>query len=230
MHPQAQKELAKILSKESANRQVIVCTHSPYFANWNDLKNGASLIRLNKIDDKSTTVHRLTIDSISDVEKIITDWQKPQLLDTVAKELLFANKVLFLEGQEDVGLIKKWITEQNSDDINFDIFGYGVGGFKNMSHFLKLAQDLGLQKVAVIFDKGENEDTKMKELQEKYPLYHIKQLPTEDIRDKKALGCSKCNVETKKAKEGVFNARGEVNEKHKKEFEEIMHEIVKYFQ
>lgn len=229
LHPQAQKEFAKIISRESANRQVIVCTHSPYFANWSDLKNGAKFVRLNKVNDDKTTVHCLTEESLLNVAKLITEWQRPQLLDTVAKEVLFTNKVLFLEGQEDVGLIKKWI-QDNKIDIGFDIFGYGVGGFNKITHFLAFAENLGLEKVAAIFDRGEKESKSFEKAKKDFREqgYFIEQIPAEDIRDKKGKPCSNCQQVTK-SKSGVFDTNGNIKEEHKSAFEEIMNGVFNYF-
>jgi hypothetical protein len=39
LHPQMQKKLALLLSEEAKTRQIIVCTHSPYFINWEDYLN-----------------------------------------------------------------------------------------------------------------------------------------------------------------------------------------------
>ena len=109
-----QKRLALLLSEEAKTRQIIVCTHSPYFINWNDYLNWAKFIRLNKDNDKQCKVYQLNSEpnTYSITPGVIGDWQKPQLLDIAAKEIFFAEKILFVEGQEDVWLIKKFAKDE----------------------------------------------------------------------------------------------------------------------
>lgn len=220
LHPGAQKTLATLLSSEARHRQIIVCTHSPYFTSWEDFQNGAKFIRLNKPNDTQCEVSCLgDAKEYARIFKKKQDkwyqWQKPQLLDLVAKEILFTEKILFVEGQEDVGLIRKWFADNNKQ-INFDIFGYGVGGSGNMPCFLKMASDLGLQKVAALYDSGEGASTCYNNMKKEYPSYHFEKLPTEDMRDKEG-------------KEGVFDKSGTLKEKYTLKFEYIMDEFIKYF-
>ena len=48
IHPVIQKRLMKLFMDFSKNNQIIICTHSPYFINWNAIANGAQLIRIVK--------------------------------------------------------------------------------------------------------------------------------------------------------------------------------------
>lgn len=142
--------------------------------------------------------------------------RRPFILDVAAKELLFAEKVLFLEGQEDVGLVRKWCIEQNKE-VKFDLFGYGVGGFGNYSAYLKLAKDIGLVKVAAIYDFGASETNKMKTDAAIEPAYKLCQLKANDIRDKyRSCGsCVKCSANKQRDctsrsqyKSGCFDENG----------------------
>lgn len=226
LHPAAQKALAKIISVASLDRQVIVCTHSPHFANWYDLINGAKFVRLNKHNDIKCTVSML--DSEKQYSKFIknnmSDYQKPQLLDTVAKEILFADNILFVEGQEDVGLIRKWLYDYSVEE-NFDIFGYGVGGYGNMNLFLQIACDLNLSKVGALYDS----DARVTYDKDRanFTKYFLKILPTEDIRDK-YNSCKKCG-ESNLAKKGCFDKKGILKDQHKDTFSEIMYNFINYF-
>jgi predicted ATP-dependent endonuclease of OLD family len=226
LHPTAQKALAKIISIASANRQVIVCTHSPHFANWNDLLNGAKFIRLNKPNDQKCTAS--VLDASKEYSKFISknllEYQKPQLLDSAAKEILFADSMLFVEGQEDVGLIRKWLYENNID-INFEIFAYGVGGYSNMKLFLQMASDLKLAKVAALYDSGV-EDIYNNDKNE-FSNFHFEMLPTDDIRDK-VNSCKKCD-DGSLIKTGCFDKSGTIKEDKKSAFEAIMNNIIDYF-
>ena len=246
LHPSAQKNLSRLLSKASFSKQIVLCTHSPYFVNWEDFLKGAKFVRLNKPNDKKCEVSILC--NAKKYGEYIGDnlleWQKPQMLDTVSKEILFAEKILFVEGQEDVGLIKKWLTENNKTQ-NFDIYGYGVAGYSNMRVFLEMAKDLGIHKVAALYDSGVDADKYFENDKEIFTAkdndlfldYFFSKLPTEDIRDKvgklceecKKILCKKCNKTIKADKEGIFNESGALNDKYKNEFEQIMNNILSYF-
>lgn len=233
LHPAAQKSLSHTLSKASCDKQIIVCTHSPYFANWEDFTSGAKFVRLNKVNDKQCEVSCLKKrKKYSDfIDKNTYDWQKPQILDIVAKEILFAEKILFVEGQEDVGLIKKWLKDNNKNQ-NFDIFGYGVGGYSNMKIFLEIAKDLGLHKVAALYDSGQDADKHFEEDKKKHLVYCIEKLPTEDIRDKpemkklkQCLGCEHNSM----SKKGVFDIHGKIKPIYEKSMASIMEIFINYF-
>lgn len=227
LHPAAQKALSQIFSLASESGQIILCTHSPYFTNWADFRNGAKFIRLNKLKDERCTVSALDNDkNYADfISKNLSEWQKPQLLDTTAKEILFAEKVLFVEGQEDVGLLRKWFSD-NKKKMNFEIFGYGVGGYSNMDLFLQLAKDLGLEKVGALYDKGAETNEACERAKETYDNYCIKQLSTEDVRDKYHQ-CQHCGKEL--IKEGVFDKHGKIKDQEEEKFEEIINRFINYF-
>ena len=235
LHPTAQKSLSSILSEISKDKQIILCTHSPYFVNWNDLVGGAHFIRLNKTKGKGCTISRLSKKGkyVSFISNNINEWQRPQLLDVAAKEVLFAEKVLFVEGQEDVGLIRKWAAE-GGIELNFDIFGYGVGSYSNIRLFLQMAQDLGIAKVGALYDSGKYEDEFFEADQDTFSSFQLQKLPTSDIRDKNPNAgcvCGNCTCDTKykKPKEGCFDEHGELKEKWSKDFSDIVIEFMKFF-
>lgn len=196
LHPSAQRKLLKVLSEYAQKRQIIVSTHSPYMVNWEYLKNGAVINRVVKEEDKYSHVFSI-IDFIKYDKLISSDnWQMPFIMDEAAKEIFFmGDGILFLEGQEDVGLLKK---EPSLENVN--IFGYGVRGKNNFKFALTLAQDLGYRKVSCILDGGENEKNIKKDLEDNFPSYKIIQWNKNDIRDKK--------VYTSIEKEGYFNEDG----------------------
>jgi predicted ATP-dependent endonuclease of OLD family len=205
LHPSVNKNLMKILMRESKNRQIIIFTHSPYFIDFDVLSNGGVFLRT--YIDKQGNCHIKKIspksmDAETDYIKLLTAdrWQHPYLFDLVTKEVFFADKLLILEGREDVGLIKKWLKEEyqkyylsvNKKEYfqNFCIFGYGANGVDNIPKFVKMAEDLGIQSVFVLTDKLEKlkrgaiekviEDAKNK------CDYHYKleELHAKDIKDK----------------------------------------------
>ena len=229
LHPIAQVKLSKIISEMSVKRQIVVCTHSPYFVNWQDWQNGASFIRLNKHEDKECKTGSLNRDAT--YKKLLQDnkyWRLPFLMDTVAKEILFANKVLFVEGQEDVGLIRRWLSGKGLS-VDFNIFGYGVGGYGNIAHMLHMAEDLRLKEVAALYDSDIGATEALEHNKERFKDYGFFQLPTKDIRDKE--GCIKCveGCGCPKIK-GCFNKEGELHsDDDGRKFEEVMDKIINYF-
>ncbi len=108
LHPPVKKALSLFISELSKDKQIILCTHSPYFVNWDDFVSGAKFVRLNETN-KQCVVSELTNTKNYGAlfEKSVLDWQRPELLDICAKEIMFSEKILFVEGKEDVGLIRK---------------------------------------------------------------------------------------------------------------------------
>ena len=107
MHPEAQKKLVKVIAECAQKRQIILSTHSPYFVSWEYIKNGAVLNRVTKHNDKFSEIY--TMKPYKNYESLVDgdNWQQPFLMDVVAREIFFHDSILFVEGQEDVGLLKK---------------------------------------------------------------------------------------------------------------------------
>lgn len=203
LHPQAQKTLAGIVSRFSADRQFIITTHSPHFINWRDISNGARVYRLTQ-EEKGIFVGLLREETLDALQGLMNDWQKPNLLDEVSREVFFADGVVFFEGQEDVGLVRKFLVERDMPLLS--AFGYGAGGFGNIRHFLRMAKDLGIPSAA-IYD-GDHVDEKRLAVEE-FPEAFVEAIPTPDIRDK-----PKRNENGKELKEiekeGLFDRQGNI--------------------
>ncbi len=223
LHPLAQKRLIKIIAECAEKRQIIISSHSPYFINWEYLKNGAVLNRVAKKDD--TTSEIFTIKGCEKYEKLIkaANWQQPFLMDVVSKELFFQDNVLFLEGQEDVGLLGPYF---KNEEIN--LFGYGVRGCGNFEFALELAKDLGIKKAAVLIDSpadkalDKSENTVKTKLEYNYKDYKILQWNKADIRDKKAFSLNEKN--------GYFDAEGKLKPiDQQDDFNEKIQAVVNYF-
>lgn len=224
LHPLAQKRLIKVIAECADKRQIIISTHSPYFISWEYIKHGGVLNRLAKQDD--TTSEIFTIKDYSKYENLIKggNWQQPFLMDVVSKELFFQDNVLFLEGQEDVGLLKSFFADH---DIN--LFGYGVRGYDNFELALELANDLGIKKAAVLIDSpsdlssSKNENTIKENLEKKYQSYKVIQWSKTDIRDKESV--------TLPAKEGYFDTSGQLKTAANRQvdFDEKIKAVIEYF-
>ncbi len=222
LHPQAQKKLAKLLLKHSYKKQIIVATHSPYFIMWDILEKGGKIIRLNKENDACR------VNQIRNPKKYLEllkgNYQQPHILDTASKEIFFSDKILFLEGQEDVGIINQYAKDEEIE-INFDIFGYGAGDANNIKYFIEMAKDLGI-KCGAIFDG--DKQTEADELIKTYSNDNdvmIKILPTSDIRDK-----PKRDDMAIIGKMGCFNRKGEIKKEYKQIFDGILRDFANFFQ
>jgi predicted ATP-dependent endonuclease of OLD family len=219
LHPASQKKLLKVIARYAKNRQIIISTHSPYFIEWEYLLNGATLNRVVKTEDKHTSI--FSIQDCSKYKKLIkaANWQQPFLLDAVAKEVFFIEDgILFLEGQEDVGLLRQ---EKPLEKIN--IFGYGVRGKDNFMLFLQLSKDLGYQKVCCVLDNGDSEKALKEALEKDFPNYKIIQWDKEDIRDKE--------TQESKKKNGYYLKDGTKKDKPELgDFDQKINEINKYFE
>lgn len=196
LHPSAQRKLLQLLGEYSEKRQIIISTHSPYMMSWEFFKNGAVINRVAKENDTFSKIYSVT--EYSKYSNLMNggNWQMPFAMDEVAKELFFmSDGILFLEGQEDVGLLRN---EEVLKDVN--IFGYGVRGKDNFKFAYSLSKDLGYKKVGCILDAGESETAIKNDLAQSFPEYKTLQWNKEDIRDKEVY-----NI---KAKQGYFNNRG----------------------
>lgn len=240
LNPQAQKALLSALRNISKNEQVFLVTHSPYFIDWEDYNAGAKIGKAKKVNSSTEIFWLDNPSSYSDIlGDYVLEWQQPHLLDTASKEILFSEKIFFLEGQEDVGLIKKWAKE-NSKVLNFDIFGYGVGGFGKFAAFLKLAKDLGLSKVAVLYDFGTAETKQIARDSQIDSAYKLLQLQANDIRDKyiACTSCTKCIAKKfnectnrSQSKNGCFDESGnaKANSAEYSDFCNKLDEVISYF-
>lgn len=215
LHPQAQKALATVLREYSTNKQILVTTHSPFFINWEDIENGAEIIRLNKPHDKRCTASSLDANVKKNLLNYTADWRKPQLLDTVAKEIFFAEKVVFVEGLEDMSLLTRFI-KQEGISVNFEMFGYGSGGASNIKTLLKMAENLGI-KAGAIFDGKEH--ALIKEAKQLFSSnFIIESISTDDIRDK---GDKKID--------GLFTESGDIKPRYVDELKEIIDRLNAHF-
>lgn len=218
LHPLAQKKLYAILARHAAERQIIISTHSPYFISWDHISNGAKLNRITKFEDGKSEIHTLKEPTAYSGLLRGANWQQPFLLDVVAKEIFFHDNPLFVEGQEDVGLL----TQDAALSYNINPFGYGVRGKDAFALALKLAKDLGIKKAGVILDNGTSELAIKNALERDYPEYKIVQWNREDIRDKVPR--------TSTAKIGYFNVHGRKKPDHDlDDYNDKVKEINEYF-
>lgn len=90
-----------LFSEYSADRQVIVATHSPYFIDLRAISSGAHLVRVVGDKKAGTIVYELTDPAIADLAP--GNRNNPHVFGLDAKELFFQeDSVILTEGQEDV--------------------------------------------------------------------------------------------------------------------------------
>jgi predicted ATP-dependent endonuclease of OLD family len=215
LHPEAQKSLYKLLAELAEDRQIIIATHSPYMVNWSDLAKGARLFRLSLNREGFSRSCMLSSGAVASVLPVVqTDIRNRKLFDVLAKEVFFRSTVVFCEGQEDVHYIENYL--EGRGERALPLFGYGSGGASLIDSWLSLAVSLKI-RCAAIFDA--NEVIEADRVARKYSAndeVRIFVLPAEDIRDKEKGDQTLL---------GVFDRRGQINEKYADAFHEMLAEL-----
>ncbi|MEZ5406050.1 MAG: AAA family ATPase [Verrucomicrobiia bacterium] len=181
LHPPLLKKIAKLFIKFSQDRQIIVSTHSSYFIDLLMFENKGSIARVH-LKEGNSTISQLSEGTQSKLVNLFKNQNNPHILGLDAREVFFLDdKVILVEGQDDVIFYPK-IADQLSVEIKGNFFGWGVGGVTNMPLIAQLLKELGFQHVVGILD-AKNE-TKLKELNEKFQEFSFFSIPADDIRTK----------------------------------------------
>lgn len=182
LHPDLQRKLYELLVEYSKKRQIILCTHSPYFIDWNVILNNSELIRVKKQGDESK-IYQLTQDTKEKIRNLMSNSFNPHILGISANEIFFLNdNVILTEGQDDV-ICYKNIFKQKGFSINASFFGFGVGGADNTENIVNLLKNLGYDRVYCIFDNDKRDIAS--QIQKKYPEYMTFTISANDVRNKK---------------------------------------------
>ena len=72
-----------------------------------------------------------------------------------------------------------------NEEYKFNYYGWGVGGHPKFEVIAKMLSELGYKKVVIILDSGKEESKNKDMLEKLFSDYCVKQIPAEDIRDKK---------------------------------------------
>ncbi len=94
LHPPAQRKLFSILKSISSQRQVILCTHSPYFINMPEYRNICVVSRSRR--DHPTSVFQTNEDLFNASER--DDFKLISQIDPTRSEIFFSKKVILVEG------------------------------------------------------------------------------------------------------------------------------------
>lgn len=214
VHPALQKRLMTLFLEYSMTRQIIVCTHSPYFVNWEAIVNGANLIRVVK-EGAVSKCYMISNECRSFFDGILRDLNNPHTLGIEANEAFFLeDSIILVEGQEDVVIFNR-IAQKLGLTLKGNFFGWGVGGAPKMKAFLMLFKDLGYKKIVAVLDGDKADDAE--KLQVDFPKYKIIVLKEDDIRDKKAREIQ--------AKSGIADEKGNYKEEHKEYIISLINEI-----
>ncbi|MFN3002339.1 ATP-dependent nuclease [Mycolicibacterium wolinskyi] len=195
LHPQYQRRLRQVLADRAAHSQIIYTTHSPYFVDWNDIANGATIVRAHKRDAGGLALRQPSRAVLSDLVSLLRNDNSPHTLSLHASEVFFVeDRVIITEGQEDVVFFPK-IDSALGMSMQGSFYGWGAGGASNISKVCRLLRDLGYTKVVAIFDGDKASEADA--CREEFPDYHVAVLPADDIRSKSAS--------TKAAKKGLWD-------------------------
>ena len=221
LHPAIQRKLIELFIEYSATRQIILSTHSPYFINWESILNGGMIARTVKFSDGSLRIYQLQDLTIKGLKGLLNNSNNPHILGLEAKEIFFLDdKIILVEGQEDVVYIKKIFRLLNLN-IQGTFYGWGAGGAANIPKILNVFNDLGFKKCSVILD---NNMSRMKNsIFKRFPGYKVIVIPTDDIRDKNAINA-------KPAIKGLINTIGNtLNPEYKIEIINLIEQLNEYF-
>ena len=212
LHPTLQRRLAALLTEYAADRQIVIATHSPYFADFHAMLNGARLSRIYQ-RNASSVISSASESTMQDLAGFLRDRNNPHVLGLDAREAFFLEDgVILVEGQEDVILYKQ-VASQIGIDIEGDYYGWGVGGAEKMRTIATLLNELGFERVVGLLDG--NRSSLVPTLQMAFPEYHFAAIPADDIRTKRA-------VPERAEIRGILDEPGNV----RPEFEEQMRAIL----
>lgn len=198
LHPSLQRKMSNLIQEYAKNRQIIISTHSPFFIDWNTLISGAELSRTVKVNDVNS-IHHLSKESIAGVETLLKNFNNPHIFGLNANEVFFLeDNIVLVEGQEDVIFFQR-IMELLAIETDVPFFGWGAGGATNIDKILNVLKDIGFKKVTIILDN--NVEEVKQDLIDKFPLYNIETIPTDDVRDKP-------EVKAKEGKDGLIDRGG----------------------
>lgn len=250
LHPDLQKRLFQLLVECSKDKQIIISTHSPYFADWNLFANQSKILRFRKEED-DINVYELSQKTKDGINKIINDVSNIHTLSLDTNDIFFLqDNVILTEGQDDVVCYPR-IFEQYDYKPNASYFGWGAGGANNISIILEMLKDLGYQKVYTIVDNDKREF--IENLSKTYESYGFYSILADDVHDKKidknikeiVKKINECQIDENeknkiidfintiyKDKKGLIKSRKDykINEEYSEDIKNLIENMKKYFE
>tara|TARA_R110002124_G_scaffold283813_1_gene460271 strand:- start:4288 stop:6249 length:1962 start_codon:yes stop_codon:yes gene_type:complete len=190
LHPQLVRRLGRVLSRYSADRQIVIATHSPLLVSWADAANGAQIVRVYKTGGRSE-IAQVSDSTLKKVARLAEDRnvRNPHTVGSVAREAFFLEDgVILMEGQDDVAYLPRIL-----DDLGLqrrdNLFGWGSGGAGNTPLLAQLFVELGFSRIGVILDDDSQPGTvsAMEKLRDMGSEVLVRQVPAPDIRYKAAV-------------------------------------------
>ena len=219
LHPGHQRRLCELFKERSANRQIVLATHSPYFVDFESIAYGAQIVRVVKKKDEqgeSSRAYALSDGSRKSIAGLLGDANNPHVLGLDAREVFFlSDGIVLVEGQEDVIDYKKVLQELGLQ-LNGDFYGWGVGGASKMETVARILSDLGFERVVGIVDR--NQADTLASLSESFPHYKFFLLPADNVRTKPKVKC-------RAAIPGILDERRMVRDEHKEAMTRLIGEV-----
>jgi len=189
LHPAIIRRLVRVIVRFSAERQIVVATHSPYFIDPAAIARGAALVRVTS-EGSGSNIYQLSdqgraaLKKIHDPDKPNT--KAPHTFGLDARELFFQDDgIVLTEGQDDAMLYPVVARQLPIGRVPGHLFGWGVGGAGNMRHLCCLLRDMGYKKVAGLLDN--DQAATLPKLERDFPEYKFFTIPAKDVRDKEAV-------------------------------------------
>lgn len=175
-HPPQARHLSSVLQKlSSVNSQVIVSTHSPHFIPGRGFED-VRILRREAIDTQPCVRHA-TFEQLSNKLAEAREEKTPiptgidlkieQALQPVLNEMFFANVLILVEGQEDLGYISTYFTLTNRYD-DFRRLGCHMvptTGKGNMIYPLAIAKVLDIPTFVIFDADGDKIDKPERQVQ-----------------------------------------------------------------
>ncbi len=188
LHPQLVRRLRDVLSDYSKDRQILVSTHSPLLIDWSDIRSGATIARVFK--DPETSSSAIAQPGSETLQEVIAfsylkNRFNPHALGSEAREAFFLEDGLLLtEGQDDVVHLPLVLKDLGLDPIE-NVYGWGAGSASNIPKLVNLFIELGFKRIAVLVD-ADKQDI-VNEVLHDHPDVVAHAIPAPDIRYKKRV-------------------------------------------
>jgi AAA domain, putative AbiEii toxin, Type IV TA system len=200
LHPAVLRKLSRVLAEFAKERQIVLATHSPYFADLSYIGAGARLARVD-VTQCDCRISHLSASVVEGIQGLLANRGFPHVLGLDAREIFFQDDgVILVEGQDDVVGYRD-IEKQLNTEFKGSFFGWGVGGFGNFPLFTRILADLGFKRVVGILD-GDHPEMAEK-LRKEFPMYRFFVIPAPDIR-------TKASSSAKPEKEGLLDITGKL--------------------